>query len=67
MGKWLGSADVLQELSQDAQLKPQCLLWAEAESMALLDPAHAVSAAGFAAIRSVIPGQLRRGYLSKDT
>ena len=66
VGRWLGSADVLRELSQGAQLVPQCLLWAEAVSMALLDPAHAVSASGFAAIRSVIPRPLRSGYLSRD-
>ena len=66
VGKWLGSADVLQELSQEAQLVPQCLLWAEAVSMALLDPAHAVSAAGFAAIRSVIPRPMRLGYLRRN-
>ena len=61
VGQWLGSAAVLQELSQDPQLVPQCLLWVEAVSMALLDPAHAVSAAGFAAIRSVAPWEVPSG------
>ena len=65
VGRWLGSAAVLQKLSQEGQLVPQCLLWAEAVSMALLDPAHAVSAAGFATIRSVIPSEVSVGYPSR--
>ena len=66
VGKWLGSAAVLQELSLEAQLVPQCLLWAEAVCMALLDAAHAASAAGFAAIRSVILRHLGLQYLGRD-
>lgn len=51
VGCWLGDAEVLQELSGRPELAQQALAWAEAVSSATLDPAHAVSASGFAAIR----------------
>ena len=52
MGCWLGDAEALQELESQEDLKQQAIAWAEAVSNALLDPAHAVSASGFDAIRS---------------
>ena len=52
MGCWLGDAEALQELESQEDLVQQAIAWAEAVSNALLDPAHAVSASGFDAIRS---------------
>ena len=42
---------MLRELAGRAELAQQATAWAEAICTALLDPAHAVSAAGFDAIR----------------
>ena len=51
IGCWLASAEVLRELAGRAELAQQAIAWVEAICTALLDPAHAVSAAGFDAIR----------------
>ena len=52
VGSWLGNAAALDALGQSTPLCLQAATWAESIGDALLDSAHAVCAAAFAAIRS---------------
>ncbi len=56
VGTWLGSVDALLALKDSAVLWAHASKWATSAGDALLDTAHAVCAAAFAAVRCVCQG-----------